>query len=147
MSLSDERMIAQSPRDPWRAIWQVAINDVLIKTALLGIAAGLLITAWLPQRPIANPVAYAEWLSAQTGHDYRLPTEAEWEYGARAASRTPFWTGNCIHTDQANYDGDYDYNACGAKTGEYRGRTVSAGSLPAYAFGLHEVAGNVWEWV
>jgi hypothetical protein len=63
MSLSDERMIAQSPRDPWRAIWQVATNDALIRTALLGIAAGLLITAWLPQRPVANPVAYAEWLS------------------------------------------------------------------------------------
>ncbi len=56
-------MIAQPPRDPWRAIWQVATNDVLITTALLGIAAGLLITAWLPQRPVANPVAYAEWLS------------------------------------------------------------------------------------
>jgi hypothetical protein len=56
-------MIAQPPRDPWRAIWQVATNDILITAALFGIAAGLLISAWLPQRPVANPVAYAEWLS------------------------------------------------------------------------------------
>jgi hypothetical protein len=56
-------MIAQPPRDPWRAIWQVATHDIVITTVLLGIAAGLLTTAWLPQRPIADPVAYSEWLS------------------------------------------------------------------------------------
>jgi formylglycine-generating enzyme required for sulfatase activity len=91
--------------------------------------------------------AYADWLSDQTGQRYRLPTEAEWEYAARAGTTTPFWTGDCIHTDQANYDGNYDYNGCGAKTGVHRGQTVPAGSLPANAFGLHEIAGNVWEWV
>jgi formylglycine-generating enzyme required for sulfatase activity len=76
-----------------------------------------------------------------------LPTEAEWEYAARAGTKTPFWTGDCIHTDQANYDGNYDYNGCGANTGVYRQQTVPVGSLPANAFGLHEVAGNVYEWV
>lgn len=109
------------------------------------------------QRPVINvnwndAVAYAEWLSAQTGQRYRLPSEAEWEYAARAGTDTPFWTGDCIHTDQANYNGlVYNglvyYNNCGAKTGVYRGRTVEAGSLPANAWGLHETAGNVWEWV
>ncbi|MDZ7621120.1 MAG: formylglycine-generating enzyme family protein [Candidatus Competibacteraceae bacterium] len=95
----------------------------------------------------SDAVAYAEWLSAQTGQRYRLPTEAEWEYAARAGTDTPFWTGGCIHTDQANYYGQYDYNNCGAKTGVYRARTVAAGSLPANAWGLHETAGNAWEWV
>ncbi|WP_256091553.1 formylglycine-generating enzyme family protein [Candidatus Thiosymbion oneisti] len=91
--------------------------------------------------------AYAAWLSEQTGHSYRLPSEAEWEYAARAGTSTPFWTGDCIHTDQANYNGGYDYKGCGAKTDVYRRRTVPVGSLPANGFGLHEMAGNVWEWV
>ena len=91
--------------------------------------------------------AYAHWLSLRTGQPYRLPTEAEWEYATRAGTETPFWTGACIHTDQANYDGNYDYNDCGAKTGVYRQQTVPVGDLPANTWGLHEVAGNVWEWV
>ena len=103
-------------------------------------------------RPVINvswedAAAYAAWLSAETGRSYRLPTEAEWEYAARAGTGTPFWTGDCIHTDQANYDGNSDYNGCGAKTGVFRRQTVPAGSLPANPWGLHEVAGNVWEWV
>ncbi|MDX1654601.1 MAG: formylglycine-generating enzyme family protein [Candidatus Competibacteraceae bacterium] len=104
------------------------------------------------RRPVINvswndAVAYAQWLSDQTGERYRLPSEAEWEYAARAGTRTPFWTGACIHTDQANYDGNYDYNDCGADTGVYRQQTVEAGSLPGNPWGLYEVAGNVWEWV
>jgi len=94
-----------------------------------------------------DATAYAEWLSEQTGQRYRLPSEAEWEYAARAGAETPFWTGDCIYTDQANYYGQADYNDCGAKTGVYRQRTVEAGSLPANAWGLHETAGNVYEWV
>ena len=91
--------------------------------------------------------AYAHWLSLRTGQPYRLPTAAEWEYAARAGTDSPFWTGACIHTDQANFDANDDYNGCGAKTGVYRKQTVPAGSLPANPWGLHEVAGNVWEWV
>jgi formylglycine-generating enzyme required for sulfatase activity len=104
------------------------------------------------ERPLINvswtdAKAYAEWLSDQTGHRYRLPSEAEWEFATRAGTTTPFWTGDCIHTEQANYDGNYDYNDCGADTGVYRGKTVETGSLPANRWDLHEVAGNVWEWV
>lgn len=104
------------------------------------------------RRPVINvswkdASAYAAWLSEQTGKQYRLPSEAEWEYAARAGTHTPFSTGDCIHTDQANYDGNYDYADCGAKTGLFRQKTVPAGSLPANPWGLHEVHGNVWEWV
>ena len=103
------------------------------------------------QRPVIyvnwnDARAYAVWLSEQTGQHYRLPTEAEWEYAARAGTTTPFWTGDCIDTGRANYDGNYDYAGCGAKPGVYREKTVPVGSLPANAFGLHETAGNVWEW-
>ncbi len=90
---------------------------------------------------------YAEWLSQQTGKRYRLPGEAEWEYALRAETKTPFWTGDCIHTDQANYDGNYDYNNCGAKTGVYRKKTLPVGGLPANPWGLHEMHGNVWDWL
>lgn len=103
-------------------------------------------------RPVINvswedAVAYTAWLAQATGEKYRLPSEAEWEYAARAGFATPFWTGKCINTDQANYIGNHDYAGCGAKTGVYRQQTVSVGSLPANPWGLHEVHGNVWEWV
>ncbi|WP_133510857.1 SUMF1/EgtB/PvdO family nonheme iron enzyme [Candidatus Thiosymbion oneisti] len=103
------------------------------------------------QQPVINvtwkdATAYAAWLSDQTGESYRLPTEAEWEYAARAGTSTPFWTGDCIHTDQANYKGNMGYNAYGTKTGIYREQMVPAGSLPANPWGLHEIAGNIWEW-
>ncbi len=94
-----------------------------------------------------DATAYAAWLSEQTGQRYRLPSEAEWEYAARAGTLTPFSTGDCINTDQANYNGKYDYADCGAKTGLYRAKTVPAGSLPTNPWGLHEVHGNSWEWV
>jgi len=91
--------------------------------------------------------AYAHWLSVRTGQHYRLPTEAEWEYAARAGTTTPFSAGigNCLTTDLANYDGNYDHNGCGAKTGVYRRQTVPVGTLPPNPWGLHEMAGSVWE--
>lgn len=102
------------------------------------------------RRPVINVSweearAYAKWLSEQTGKHYRLPSEAEWEYAARAGTTTPFLTGEQITTEQANFDGKYTYN--GSAKGENRGKTVEVGSFPANAFGLHDVHGNVWEWV
>ena len=89
--------------------------------------------------------AYVQWLSKETGQGYRLLTESEWEYVARAGTTGPFHFGWTISTDQANYDGNYIYG--GGLKGIYRGKAVSVGSFPANRFGLHDVHGNVWEWV
>jgi len=88
---------------------------------------------------------YAAWLSEKTGHRYRLPTEAEWEYAARAGTSTPYYTGYTLTTDQANYDG-VDYPRDGSQ-GVYRQITTPVGSFPPNRFGLTDMAGNVWEWV
>ena len=103
-----------------------------------------------------NPVEQVSWddiqsflgkLNQQSGKTFRLPSEAEWEYAARAGTTTAFSTGECINTDQANYDGNSDYNKCGAKTGVYRKKTMPVGSFQPNAFGLYDMHGNVWEWV
>ena len=93
-----------------------------------------------------DATAYAVWLAGQTGKPYRLPTDAEWEYAARAETTTPFWTGDCISTDQANYIGTHDYQGCGAQTGVDRQQTLPVGSGAANRWGLYNVAGNVSEW-
>ena len=88
---------------------------------------------------------YAAWLSNKTGATYRLLSEAEWEYAARAGTTTPFSFGETISTDQANYNGKEVYGT--GRTGQSLEQTVPAGSYPANAFGLHDLHGNVWEWV
>jgi formylglycine-generating enzyme required for sulfatase activity len=78
------------------------------------------------------------------GLEVRLPTEAEWEYACRAGTKTPFWFGNQITPEQANYDGSYPY--AGGKKGVYREETVEVKALPANGWGLYQMHGNVWEW-
>ena len=89
--------------------------------------------------------SFIAWLSAKTGKQYRLLSEAEWEYAARAGGTGPFATGDTITSAQANYDGTTAYG--GGAAGEFRGRTLPVGSFPPNAFGLYDVHGNVWEWV
>ena len=88
-------------------------------------------------RPVINvswddAQAYVAWLSRKTGRSYRLLSESEWEYVARAGTTTRYHTGDTITSRRANFGKS--------------GRTVEVGSYPANAFGLHDVHGNVWEW-
>jgi len=83
----------------------------------------------------------------QEGEDtYRLPTEAEWEYAARGGTTTLFSFGNCLSTDQANYYGELRLFLSDCPKGEYRQKTVSAGSFSPNAWGLYNMHGNVREW-
>ena len=83
-------------------------------------------------------------LSQKANKIYRLPSEAEWEYACRAGTTTPFYFGETISTDLANYDGNSTYGS-GVK-GEYRKQTTEVGKFPANSFGLYDMCGNIWEW-
>lgn len=88
-----------------------------------------------------DAVGYCDWLSEQTGRRYRLPTEAEWEYACRAGSRAPFASGDEISTSDANFL--YDEN--GSRVG--LGHRTPVGCFSANRFGIHDLHGNVCEWV
>jgi formylglycine-generating enzyme required for sulfatase activity len=90
-------------------------------------------------------VEFCERLTRKTGRHYRLPSEAEWEYAARAGTTTAFAFGETVTTEFVNYDGTEPHG--GGPAGVSRGRPVPVGSLKAAnAFGLYDTHGNVWEW-
>jgi formylglycine-generating enzyme required for sulfatase activity len=91
-----------------------------------------------------DAVEFCQRLSKLTGQEYRLPSEAEWEYACRAGTTTPFHFGETITTDLANYNGNYTYAS--EPKGKYREQTTPVGSFPLNAFGLYDMHGNVWEW-
>jgi formylglycine-generating enzyme required for sulfatase activity len=103
------------------------------------------------RRPVINvswndTQEYVRWLSQKTGKQYRLLSEAEWEYAARAGTSTPYSWGYTASHEYANYGKDECCGgfASGRDQWEYTART---GSFPANAFGLHDMHGNVTEWV
>lgn len=101
------------------------------------------------KRPVINVSwddiqTYLSWLNKKTGKQYRLPSEAEWEYAARAGTTTRFSTGDCITTAQANFFGNSPAEGC--PKGEYREMTVEVGSFAANPWGLFDLHGNVGEW-
>jgi hypothetical protein len=87
---------------------------------------------------------FVNWLSRRTGKSYRLLSEAEWEYAARAGTTTPFSTGHTITVAQANFEPNFMYGSWG---GNGKQRTVEVGSYLGNQFGLHDMHGNVSEWV
>ncbi|MCP4353455.1 MAG: SUMF1/EgtB/PvdO family nonheme iron enzyme [Desulfobacterales bacterium] len=91
-----------------------------------------------------DALAFINWLNQKEGEFYRLPTEVEWEYACRAGTNTPFFFGQCLSTDQANYNGNYPLSNC--KKGKYRNRTLPVASLKSNSWGLYDMHGNVWEW-
>ncbi|MFN7527961.1 MAG: SUMF1/EgtB/PvdO family nonheme iron enzyme [Dolichospermum sp.] len=91
-----------------------------------------------------DAVKFCQRLSQNTGKNYKLPSEAQWEYACRAGTMTPFYFGQSITPNLVNYDGNYSYAA--AQKGEYRQQTIDVGTFPPNAFGLYDMHGNVWEW-
>jgi formylglycine-generating enzyme required for sulfatase activity len=88
-------------------------------------------------------VAYTKWLSAETGRNYRLPSEAEWEYAARAGKNTKFWWGNEYQQGVDHCDRDL----ANCPNGTDLGTPIQVGSFKANPFGLFDVTSNVSEWV
>ena len=96
------------------------------------------------RRPVINVSqedarSYAKWLSVQTGRRYRLPSQVEWEYAARAGTITPYSWGDEIGRNRANCEG------CDSKWDNRR--TAPVGRFEPNGFGLYDMHSNVWEWV
>ena len=89
--------------------------------------------------------AYVDWLREKSGKAYRLLSESEWEFAARGGTNTPFAGGESLAPTQANFDAS---TAAGSKKqGSYEGKSVDVGTFPPNPYGLHDMEGNVFEWV
>jgi len=151
-----EFAMGSPPNEPQRDSDETPHRRLIEKPFYLGVtevtqAQFRKVMAGNPSRFLGDelPVDSVGWNDCQSflqavGSGLRLPSEAEWEYACRAGAGTPFSFGATITTDQVNCDGQVPYGV--TPVGRYRAQTVRAGSLPANAWGLHEMHGNVWEW-
>ena len=89
---------------------------------------------------------FVKKLRKKDNKPYRLPTEAEWEFSCRAGTRTPFYFGEMISTDRANYNGTIGWSFGLGNKGVYREKTTPVGTFPANAWGLYDMHGNVSQW-
>lgn len=137
------RPFALATREVTHAEWQACVDEGGCRGYIpydMGWGRG--------NRPVTNvsyedASAYAQWLSRKTGQQYRLPSEAEWEFAARAGGTTAFSFGPGINTNNANYNGNYAY--LGEK-GAFRAQTTPVASFAPNNFGLYDMHGNAWEW-
>jgi len=140
------------------SVYEVTVADY----AAFAAAAGVTLPAEVRESPPDLPMrrvtfdaaaAYADWLTAQTGHRYRLPTEAEWEYLARAGSRSEYFFGDdaealCRYGNVGDVSLGRRYRTYGAADcDDGFVELAPVGSFPANGFGVHDVIGNVAEWV
>ena len=101
---------------------------------------------------LADMKLYLQWLSKQTGKKYRLPTEVEWEYAARAGTNTAFHFGETVSCKEVHFDSTAPYEEARQNKRWFLPRcfpmpkAIPVGSKPANSWGLHEVHGNIWEY-
>ena len=117
----------------WKACFTDGGCDYLPKRKGMTAASPVHNLSWLDARQ------YVKWLSKKTGKKYRLPSEAEWEYAARAGTKTEYWWGNAVGEGNANCKN------CGGDWNRKRPAVVD--SYSANPFGLQGMNGSVWEWV
>jgi formylglycine-generating enzyme required for sulfatase activity len=91
-----------------------------------------------------DALAFLGWLSRRSGRNYRLPTDAEWEYASRAGAASAFPWGDSVSPSDANYDHTARYQ--GSPTSPYRGYPEAVSGYPPNSFGFYQMQGNVWEW-
>ena len=113
---------------------QSLLGRQTIKSVMIGVMHILGKPTTIPVVCVAwhDAKQYVKWLSDKTERNYRLLSESEWEYVARAGTKTAYHFGNRF----------LDKGACHLSTG-----TIAVGKYPENQFGLHDVHGNVWEWV
>ena len=114
------------------------------RTGVVGVTGRMMKAGVRGNRPVINVSwddiqGFIDWLNDKTSGNFRLPTEAEWEYATRAGSSTKYSWGNSVGSNLANCEG------CGSRWDD--ARTAPVGSFSANVSGLHDVHGNVWEWV
>ncbi len=155
-----KELIRERGRDNYREYYTIeaALHEVCVKGFYMG-KYEVTQDEWLklmnynPSRFKGNgrlPVEMISWRQTmefveKMSSVYRLPTEEEWEYAARAGTTTPFSFGSTMTTDQANFDGNYPFGK-GKKKGKYRNQTVEVGTFSANDWGLYNMHGNVLEW-